>query len=158
MENTLSDLDDLLIQLGYLPYRGSTTSRTSTARSGTEYGVKSFARRPVTRPARASELTSLELCAGGGGQAIGLESAGFRHLGLVELDRHAVATLRANSAKHRLGWNVIEADINRWDASAFKGCIDLLAGGLPCPPFSRAGEQLGEDDERNLWPAALKIV
>ena len=158
MENTLSDLDDLLIQLGYLPYRGSTTSRTSTARSGTEYGVKSFARRPVTRPARASELTSLELCAGGGGQAIGLEAAGFRHLGLVELDRHAVATLRANSAKHRLGWNVIEADINRWDASAFKGCIDLLAGGLPCPPFSRAGEQLGEDDERNLWPAALKIV
>jgi len=120
MENTLSDLDDLLIQLGYLPYRGSTTSRTSTARSGTEYGVKSFARRPVTRPARASELTSLELCAGGGGQAIGLEAAGFRHLGLVELDRHAVATLRANSAKHRLGWNVIEADINRWDCTIFQ--------------------------------------
>jgi DNA (cytosine-5)-methyltransferase 1 len=98
-------------------------------------------------------LTSLELCAGGGGQAIGLEAAGFDHAAVVEIDKHACATLRHN----RPNWTVVQSDINHFDASPYLG-VDLLAGGLPCPPFSRAGKQLGEDDERNLWPAALRIV
>jgi DNA (cytosine-5)-methyltransferase 1 len=110
--------------------------------------VKNVLRLPRT------QLTSLELCAGGGGQALGLEDAGFKHIGLVELDRHAVATLRHNRPK----WNVIPADLKLFDARPFEGQIDLLAGGLPCPPWSRAGKQHGEDDERNLWPAALRIV
>lgn len=106
----------------------------------------------VRLPLRA-QLTSLELCAGGGGQALGLEAAGFSHAALVEIDRHAVATLRHN----RPQWTVLQADLREFDASKFEG-VDLLAGGLPCPPWSRAGKQHGEDDERNLWPAALKIV
>ncbi|HLH32962.1 MAG TPA: DNA (cytosine-5-)-methyltransferase [Terriglobia bacterium] len=97
--------------------------------------------------------SSLELCAGGGGQALGLEAAGFHHVGLVELDRHACETLRHN----RPSWNIIRADIRSFDPTPYRG-IDLLAGGLPCPPFSRAGKQLGEDDDRNLWPAALRII
>lgn len=97
--------------------------------------------------------TSLELCAGGGGQALGLEAAGFEHAAVVEVDRHACTTLRHN----RPQWTVLQEDIHHFDASAYAG-VDLLAGGLPCPPFSRAGKQLGEDDERNLWPAALKII
>src|SRR5579883_1082484 len=97
--------------------------------------------------------SSLELCAGGGGQALGLEAAGFHHVGLVELDRHACETLRHN----RPSWNIIRADIRSFDSTPYRG-IDLLAGGLPCPPFSRAGKQLGEDDDRNLWPAALRII
>jgi DNA (cytosine-5)-methyltransferase 1 len=102
---------------------------------------------------RPGRLTSLELCAGGGGQAIGLEAAGFNHAALVEIDRHACSTLRFN----RPHWTVLQEDIHRFSSSDYEG-VDLLAGGLPCPPFSRAGKQLGADDERNLWPAALRII
>ncbi|GBF26732.1 modification methylase AplI [bacterium MnTg02] len=96
---------------------------------------------------------SLELCAGAGGQALGLEQAGFEHVGLVENDPHACNTLRLN----RPNWNVLEEDLNCFDARPFKGA-DLVAGGLPCPPFSIAGKQLGEDDERNLFGVGLRIV
>lgn len=100
------------------------------------------------------EPTSLELCAGGGGQALGLESAGFEHAGLIENDAAACNTLRLN----RPGWNVLERDLfQSFDFSVFKG-IDLLAGGLPCPPFSIAGKQLGEQDERNLFTRGVEIV
>lgn len=99
------------------------------------------------------KLTSLELCAGGGGAALGLEIAGFHPKALIELDRHACATLRSN----RPYWNVIEGDIRKLDLANWKG-VDLLSGGLPCPPFSIAGKQLGPDDERDLFPAMLEIV
>jgi len=101
-------------------------------------------------------FTSLELCAGAGGQALGLERAGFDHVGVVEIDADCCATLR----KNRPEWQVFEQDLRefaRGDVSSFKG-IDLLAGGLPCPPFSVAGKQLGERDERNLFPVALDLV
>lgn len=100
-------------------------------------------------------LSSLELCAGAGGQAIGLEQAGFSHEGLVEIDGHCCNTLRLN----RPQWNVIEDDLQLFKESAadFRG-IDLVAGGLPCPPFSVAGKQLGEKDERNLFPDAIDII
>ena len=73
--------------------------------------------------------------------------------GLVELDRSACATLRLNRPK----WNVIEHDLNRFDGSNFKG-VDIISGGLPCPPFSVAGKQLGVNDERNLFPALIRLV
>ncbi|TAH37514.1 MAG: DNA cytosine methyltransferase [Alphaproteobacteria bacterium] len=98
-------------------------------------------------------LTSLELCAGAGGQALGLENAGFEHAGLVEIDSHCCNTLRLN----RPNWNVLEYDLNHFDARKFKG-VDLVAGGVPCPPFSKAGKQLGQEDERNLFPAAIRVV
>lgn len=100
-------------------------------------------------------LTSLELCAGAGGQALGLEQAGFGHEALVEIDPHCCATLLSN----RPNWNVFEEDLRIFKdrAADFKG-IDLIAGGLPCPPFSVAGKQLGPRDERNLFPDAIDIV
>lgn len=100
-------------------------------------------------------FTSLELCAGAGGQALGLEQAGFSHLGLVEIDRHCCDTLRLN----RPAWNVIEDDLREFKnrADSFKG-VDVIAGGLPCPPFSIAGKQLGEHDERNLFPDMVDVV
>lgn len=98
-------------------------------------------------------LTSLELCAGAGGQARGLELAGFDHAGVVEIDSDCCKTLRLN----RPQWEVHEADLNQFDGSKYKG-VDLLAGGLPCPPFSVAGKQLGASDERNLFPAAIRLV
>jgi DNA (cytosine-5)-methyltransferase 1 len=107
---------------------------------------------PVTR-AKKLAFTTVELCAGGGGAALGLEEAGFSHLALIDNNPHACATLRSN----RPYWNVIEADITRFDARYWKG-VDLLSGGLPCPPFSIAGKQLGADDDRDLFPAMLRIV
>jgi DNA (cytosine-5)-methyltransferase 1 len=102
-------------------------------------------------------LTSVEVCAGAGGQALGLEQAGFAHLACVELDPNAAATLRVN----RPSWNVIEDDLRdvaeRGDLASYRGC-DLLAGGVPCPPFSAAGKQLGRDDERDLFPVMLRLV
>jgi DNA (cytosine-5)-methyltransferase 1 len=98
-------------------------------------------------------LSVLEMCAGAGGQARGLELAGFQHAGAVEIDADCCKTLRLN----RPDWTLHEGDLNQFDAHAYKG-IDLLAGGLPCPPFSVAGKQLGADDERNLFPAAIRLV
>ena len=98
-------------------------------------------------------MDSLELCAGAGGQALGLEMAGFNHVNLVEIDGPACATLRAN----RPHWKVTEGDLTAFSAAAYRG-VDLVAGGVPCPPFSKAGKQLGVDDERNLFPEAVRVV
>ena len=98
-------------------------------------------------------MRSIEFCAGAGGQALGLEQAGFSHEALVEIEPDFAKTLRLN----RPLWDVRTADMNEFDGRPFKG-VDLLAGGLPCPPFSIAGKQLGERDERNLFPAALRLV
>ena len=98
-------------------------------------------------------FTAIELCAGGGGQALGLELAGFHHEAVVEYEPQFCTTLRTN----RPHWNVIQQDIRGLRPSDFTG-IDLLAAGVPCPPFSIAGKQLGGDDERDMFPAALAIV
>ena len=98
-------------------------------------------------------MNSLELCAGAGGQALGLERAGFEHEALVEIDAAACSTLRLN----RPHWNVIEGDLSQFDAKKYRG-IDLVAGGVPCPPFSKAGKQLGANDERDMFPQAIRVV
>jgi DNA (cytosine-5)-methyltransferase 1 len=95
----------------------------------------------------------LELCAGGGGQALGLEMAGFHHAATIEYEKQPCTTLRTN----RPHWNTIEADIRNIRGSDFSG-VDLIAAGVPCPPFSIAGKQLGADDERDMFPTALEIV
>jgi DNA (cytosine-5)-methyltransferase 1 len=99
------------------------------------------------------ELSSIELCAGAGGQALGLEQAGFAHESLVEIDADACKTLTMN----RPSWSVINGDLRNFDPRPYKG-VDLVAGGLPCPPFSVAGKQLGEKDERNLFPTTIDII
>jgi DNA (cytosine-5)-methyltransferase 1 len=108
-----------------------------------------------------TEYTSIELCAGAGGQALGLHQAGFKHKLLIEIENPACRTLRANNTMHSLGWDeILEGCVEQFaehDAHEYTG-IDLVAGGVPCPPFSKAGKQLGKDDERDLFPAALKIV
>ncbi|MFI1854918.1 DNA cytosine methyltransferase [Streptomyces sp. NPDC020480] len=116
------------------------------------------------------QLTSVEICAGAGGQAVGLHEAGFRHLALVEWDPHAVETLKANVGRWH-GWDEEKVEnLKSQDVKEFLGSdqrknldlgddrLDLLAGGVPCPPFSLAGKRLGEDDERDLFPDMLKIV
>jgi len=98
-------------------------------------------------------VRSIEFCAGAGGQALGLEQAGFDHAALVEIEADFCKTLRLN----RPQWDIRCADMNAFDGRTFAG-VDLMAGGLPCPPFSVAGKQLGDLDERNLFPAALRLI
>jgi len=97
--------------------------------------------------------TVLEICSGAGGQAAGLEAAGFDLAAAVEIDPHACKTLRTN----RPEWRVLEKDVREINGRDFRG-IDLFAGGVPCPPFSIAGKQLGVDDERDLFPEALRLI
>lgn len=104
-----------------------------------------------------SRATCVEICAGAGGQALGLEQAGFTHTSLVEFDRDACATLRLN----RPGWNVIEADVRTVNGMRLLNSshdLDLLAGGIPCPPFSVAGKGLGKFDDRDLFPEVLRLL
>ena len=100
-----------------------------------------------------NKLTCVEICAGAGGQAIGLERAGFAHVALVEYESEYCEVLKNNNPN----WNVICADVRDFDGRPYQG-VDLLAGGVPCPPFSVASKQLGENDERDLFPEAIRLI
>jgi DNA (cytosine-5)-methyltransferase 1 len=110
----------------------------------------------------SQSMNTIEMCAGAGGQALGLHNAGFKHTALVEIDEYACKTLRHNNEKLGLGWGeIIEGDLKEFmekRADSFRGSITLVAGGVPCPPFSKAGKQLGSRDERDLFPTAIEIV
>ncbi len=90
------------------------------------------------------EFNVLELFAGAGGMALGLEKAGLTSVMLNEIDKHACNTLR----KNRPEWNVIEGDVAKVDFTPYRGKIDVLAGGFPCQAFSYAGKKLGFEDTR----------
>lgn len=130
-----------------LPLNTSSSTSTSSIKSPT--------------PAKGGDsLTSIEICAGAGGQALGLERAGFTHLAVVEIDNWAAQTLRDNRGDDgpHGPWPVLEMDVHDFDATPWHDQVDLIAGGVPCPPFSIAGRQLGADDERDLFPEALRII
>lgn len=91
-----------------------------------------------------NDYTVLELFAGAGGLAIGLEQAGLKCSALNEIDKWACQTLR----KNRPNWNVLEGDIKKFDFASFKGKIDVVTGGFPCQAFSYAGKKLGLEDAR----------
>ncbi len=122
--------------------------------------------RPVTIrwPAdQDSALTSVECFSGGGGLALGVAQAGYRHLLLVESNPAACRTLRANHAvyPHETGtdgWPLHEGDAEHIDWSAYLGRVDLLAAGAPCQPFSWGGSRRGHDDERNLFPEVFRAL
>ncbi|GLW98201.1 cytosine-specific methyltransferase [Microtetraspora sp. NBRC 16547] len=103
-----------------------------------------------------TSLRSLEICAGGGGQALGLEQAGFEHVMLIERNPNACATLKAN----RPDWNVLEMDLRAFHPEGYPEVsgIDLLAGGVPCTPYTVAGHQIGEEDDRDLFPEVIRLA
>lgn len=117
----------------------------------------------VTRQRDAG--TSIELFTGGGGLALAMHEAGFRHLVAVELQKRACATLRANVAAD-LGtpfpphdrWPLVEGDVRAVDFTRWQGEVDVVAGGVPCQPWSLGGAHKGYDDPRNLWPELFRTV
>jgi DNA (cytosine-5)-methyltransferase 1 len=90
------------------------------------------------------KFTSIELFAGAGGLAIGLEKAGIECLALNEIDKWAAETLR----KNRKDWNVIQDDIKNVSFKKYKNKVDIVTGGFPCQAFSYAGKKLGLNDAR----------
>ena len=93
---------------------------------------------------KEDDVTAVELFAGAGGLALGLELAGIKTLEYVEFDKACCETLRAN----RPEWNVVCDDIHNVDFSAYKDKVDIVTGGFPCQAFSFAGKKLGFDDTR----------
>jgi len=108
-------------------------------REGVLQGNKSPVREVPIR-----EYNIIELFAGGGGLAVGLEKAGLSCIALNEIDKDSCATLRLN----RPNWNVIEEDIKKVDFALYEGKADIVTGGFPCQAFSYAGKKLGFDDVR----------
>ena len=96
----------------------------------------------VLKSSKVSTFSSVELFAGAGGLALGLENAGFQHNLLVEIDKYAAATLKVN----RPQWNVICADAR--EVSYENLSADVVTGGFPCQSFSYAGNQMGFEDAR----------
>ena len=87
---------------------------------------------------------SIELFAGAGGMALGMEKAGLEHLLLNDFDRYATQTLK----KNRPQWDVIHGDVGQIDFEPYKGKVDVLTGGFPCQTFSYAGKKMGIEDTR----------
>lgn len=98
--------------------------------------------------------TSYEICAGAGGQALGLELAGFKHQKVIEYESDYCKCLKLN----RPDWDIECRDVREITGTDYFGQIDLLSGGVPCPPFSVAGKKLGADDERDLFPEILRLT
>lgn len=123
-------------------------------------------------PSAAEAGTSIELFTGGGGLAIAMHQAGFRHLLAVEYDKRACQTLRAGIAvaydrddpdatfPTKLGdpWPLAEGDVHDVNFKHMVGQVDVVAGGVPCQPWSLGGAHKGYDDKRNLWPELFRCV
>lgn len=102
-----------------------------------------------------TDLTVVEVCAGAGGQSLGLHRAGFQHQLAVEIDQNAARTLQANLGVPVAVGDVADPEV--WNPSQFEG-VSLFAGGVPCPPFSIAGQQRGSADERDLFAWAIEQI
>jgi DNA (cytosine-5)-methyltransferase 1 len=116
-----------------------------------------------------ARLTSIELFTGGGGLAWAMHEASFQHLLVNEIDHRACETLRINVAAdlnpQHAGpdqptdlWPLYEEDVDRVDFGPWAGRVDVVAGGVPCQPWSLGGAHKGYDDPRNLWPQLFRCI
>lgn len=108
----------------------------------------------------AMALRALSLCAGVGGIDLGLAAAipGFRTVCYVEREAFCAAILAARMADGALDDAPIWDDLSTFDATAWRGAVDLVTAGYPCQPFSEAGRRKGKEDPRHLWPHVARII
>jgi DNA (cytosine-5)-methyltransferase 1 len=102
-------------------------------------------------------MNSIELFAGAGGLAIGLEESGFHPKKIVEFNKDACKTLRANEL-FDYGANLYEGDIANFDFMEIEEHVDLVSGGPPCQPFSLGGKAKGHKDNRDMFPQAVRSI
>lgn len=106
-------------------------------------------------------MNSVELFTGAGGLAMGAAKAGFHHLAVVERDKYACDTIRENQRRnHALvaDWTLYEGDVRECDYRAIEEPVDLVAGGPPCQPFSLGGKHLAFNDQRDMFPEAVRAI
>lgn len=102
-------------------------------------------------------LHAISICSGIGGLDLGLRSRGVRTVCYVEREAFAAATLVKAMEEGRLDPAPIWSDVATFDASAWRGRVDLVFGGIPCQPWSNAGKRKGHDDERDLLAEAFRV-
>ena len=103
-------------------------------------------------------MKSIELFAGAGGLGLGTQIAGFTPQRVVEWDKWCCETLRSNTAATKKAWNIVEGDIRDIKFKDLEGRIDLVSGGPPCQPFSLGGKHRGQNDDRDMFPEAVRVV
>ena len=122
---------------GYRQYRVDELQKIPEFTRITMQGIKA-------KPKPTRSYSCIELFAGAGGMAIGMERAGLKCEVLNEIDKHCCQTLRTN----RPHWNVLEGDISKFSFTEYRDEIDVVTGGFPCQAFSYAGKKLGLEDTR----------
>lgn len=119
--------------------------------------MKSEKKLLVIYPMKTEPLSSIELFAGAGGLALGLEKSGFKPSQIVELNKDACRTIRLNPI-FDYGLNLYEGDVRNFDFLEINQPIDLISGGPPCQPFSLGGKAKGHNDSRDMFPDAVRAI
>lgn len=135
----------VLLSDSYNPIKSSIENLCSALNVLPEDIIVSSENQSINSPEiELGEVTAIELFAGAGGLALGLEQAGIHTLAYVEIDNFCCETLRQN----RPQWNIICEDIHNVDFTPYAGKVDIVTGGFPCQAFSYAGKKLGFEDTR----------
>ncbi|MEX0887333.1 MAG: DNA cytosine methyltransferase [Phycisphaeraceae bacterium] len=103
----------------------------------------------------------MELFVGAGGLALGSARAGLEHEVVIEWDKNACETLRqnkANGVEHVRDWTIVEGDVRRYDFAQHRGEVDFVVGGPPCQPFSLGGRHRAWEDQRDMFPEAVRSI
>jgi len=107
-------------------------------------------------------IRSIELFSGTGGLALGLQESGFSHEALFEWDSCSCDNLRANVSSGKCpnltDWEIVQGDVRRVDFSSYAGRVQFVAGGPPCQPFSMGGKGLAFNDNRDMFPQAVRAI
>lgn len=150
-----------LLKTHSLSKKAAKTGAAAYGRTSARAEKHKFALREDTGIYEPVNMKSVELFAGAGGLGMGVSKAGFKHEMVIEWNRDACDTIRINKDRDVYpvsDWPVFQGDVRTFDFGALPGDITLLSGGPPCQPFSLGGKHGGYNDERDMFPQAVRAV